>query len=200
MDLVKIINIGDEAPVVLTANGKVLHRLAPGDGKIVAWEQACSWFGDPTYDDQGEREHMYKLTQLFWKYQDGIDTPDSWAAKLPTVAVETLEGEPVWMLLFDPEREHPMPGFAQVDLTTDSSDVLILKQQNALLQQQMDNITRMLEGLTTTKQEELNPAELTALATVDATASQSDGSASELPKPVATAKNAADKPQTTKVR
>lgn len=198
LDLVKFINTGD-LDVYFRGNDTTI--IAAGETKIVRWEFARAWFGDPTLDDPAERLANYKSKLLLWGYEDGLDSAESWARKLPTIEVRTLDDEQIWMLLYDPDRVHPMPGIATGTPDMDTSNVDLLRQQIQLQQQRMDQLISMVEGLTTSRAEELNPSELTALSTVDSRADQANtASASELPKPVATPKNATDKPQAVKVR
>lgn len=214
MSIVKLVNTGS-TPVQFNGNERI--TLAPGASRLVQWEFACAWLGDPNVA-ASERAMVYAQQRLLWGFMAGMDTDEHFDnEKCPKVEVYDTErvdddGQPLrlYMLLEDPEGLRARALDGQTDDTT--SDVRLLQAQIAEQNARLARFEAMLaERLDTSH---LDPAMQTALATAQATAAntiapagdktEGDGDdapgRAELPKPVATAANATDGPRTPKIR
>lgn len=191
-DLVKLTNTGS-TPVVFYGADKV--TLEAGKSKIVRWEFATNWLGNPEL--HGDiRKVRYDLARLQWGYEDGIDTDDTWDYKRPHIAVETLDGDPINMVLDDPTGALGFNGLSGSSLDIDSNDTQVLRAQLAEQRARMERIEALLVAQSASATEELNPADLNALATA-ADDGSGDGATftTELPQAVPTPASAADSPK-----
>lgn len=198
MQIVKIINTGS-TPVSFNGNERVI--LPPGDSRLVPWEFAASWLGDPNVDPR-DRVYAYGLTRLSWGYAAGLDTAESWEDKRPKVEVydtdtPDADGNPtrVFMLLDDPDGTRLGEFSPAGDVNLDA-DVNLLRKMVA---DQAAQMARM-EALIASRlgEVEIEPATATALSTADSEATVAVGV--ELPKPVPTAADATDAPRAPRVR
>lgn len=197
MSIVKIVNVGTRT---VTFNGNERVTLAPSESRLVPWEFAVSWLGNPATEG-ADRVYEYDLTRLLWGYSAGIDTIESFEAdKRPHVEVYSTdevdeEGQPVrlFMLLEDPDglKAAHVPSSSDPNL---EADVATLRRQLAEQSAAMARLEAMIASKVDAPQD---PATSTALATALDGGGTSD---TELPKPVPTPTDAADRPRAGRVR
>lgn len=186
MELVKLTNVG-KTEILFNGNEKVV--LKAGATKIVPWEFACNWLGDPALSGD-DRALRYGYARLTWGYADGLDTAEDWEAKRPSVEVSDLEtGDQIHMVLDDPTGQISFNGFGGL-MAVDTDDTAILRAQLAESKARMDRLEALLMAQQNTATADLDPATLNALATTEA-----GGSTTELPKAKPTPAGASDGPK-----
>ncbi len=186
MELVKITNVGTE-PVEFYGNEKT--TVLPGKTKIVPWEFACAWLGDPT-PGSTDRELRYNQVRLQWGYADGLDTPETWAEKNPTIAVEDMDGNSIIMVINDPNGEAGFAGLGGSVLDTDATDANVLRAQLNEMAARQARTEALLASVLNGATQDLDPSTLNALSTADGGAPST-----QLPKPVETPATATDAPK-----
>lgn len=189
MELVKLINTGTE-PVEFNGNERIV--VAPGSkGKIVPWEFACAWLGDPTLD-KDDRKLRYQQACLQWGYADGLDTSETWAEKKPSIQVQDMDGNVVLMVLDDPTGEAGFAGLGGSVLDTDATDANVLRAQLNEMAARQARTEALLASVLNGATQDLDPSTLNALSTADGGAPST-----QLPKPVETPATATDAPKRT---
>jgi hypothetical protein len=198
MSIVQITNVGS-TPVTFNGNERI--TLAPGAARLVPWEFATAWLGDPNLNP-ADRIYAYSQTRLLWGYSAGLDTDEAFEAdKRPKVEVHSTDvtgedGKPqrLYMLLDDPEGKLAGGAPSDGDLALDA-DVNLLRQQ---LRDQQERMARLEAALIARTDVAVDPSTATALATAATTAGAVAGA--ELPAAVPTPDGASDAPRASRVR
>lgn len=120
----------------------VKKRIPPGQDAAMPWALACSLFGDPFLRDEPkkpDRTIALALARGNFNYELGMETIEHFMARLPNLSIHDMEtGQPIHMLLFDPDGEHTDDFIAPDADATDS--VTLLQQQLAMVQQQLSQL------------------------------------------------------------
>lgn len=211
MQIVELLNSGTK-PVTFNGNERI--TLAPGARRLVPWDFATGWLGNPNVVLQ-DRPMEYALTRLLWGYAAGADTDEFFdAEKKPTIEVydrENLDadGNPtrIFMLLDDPEG-HRRPGTVEQVSDEATNDVRLLQAQLAQMAERQAKLEALLLERSNAHDASLDPATQNALATTLANAQSSAGAgadgntdaSTQLPTPKPTPANATDAPRAARVR
>jgi hypothetical protein len=167
-ELIEVRNVGDE-PVVLRGNTK--YEIAPGGRRILPFDVAAAWFGDPRLQNIGKdkmRALAFDQVQYAWGFTNGMKYPvftedgklvrfKEWDDFRPTVECFDVEtGERVPFIIDDPEGEMAFGGPALIDPAT--QDVRALTDMIAQMQQQMASMQQLLNERTNTQAPAPEPA------------------------------------------
>lgn len=201
MQIVELVNTGSK-PVSFNGNERV--TLAPKQRRLVPWEFATAWLGDPLVAAH-ERPYAYSQTRLLWGYSAGADTDEDFDRdKKPSVEVldrENLDeqGQPtrIFMLLDDPEGNR-RPGSLEQVSDEATNDVRLLQAQLAQMAERQAKLEALLLEKSNASDAAMDPQMQTALAT--AQTSEATNSETQLPTPKPTPKGAVDSPRATRVR
>ena len=173
MDLIRIHNRGTE---LLVLNGNERFEILPGADRIVRFDIAASWFGDPRLRNDTRdqiRSQVYSQVQYMWGWAEGLVREDgqTWEDLCPKVDCFDMDGEPVKFIIHDPDGNEPWTGAAIVDPSTQDSGVL-----NAQIKQMQDQIAQLTTLLTARADEtpteaptgEVEPAAIVDMTTLPA--------------------------------
>lgn len=90
--------------------GNYPYVCPPGQSLVVPWNAAKLWFGDPAKQDEPERGYFARKDELQRVFRRcGVDqtSPEDYVEQVrknhPRVKVSTVDGEPISMILDDPE-------------------------------------------------------------------------------------------------
>jgi len=203
MQIVELVNSGTK-PVTFNGNERV--TLAPGARRLVPWEFATGWLGDPLVALQ-DRPQEYALTRLLWGYSAGGETDEEFdQLKKPTIEVydrENLDadGNPtrIFMLLDDPEGLR-RPGTVEQVSDEATNDVRLLQAQLAQMAERQAKLEALLLERSNAHDASLDPATQNALATAQTSAAADSDPDTQLPAPKPTPANATDAPRAARVR
>jgi hypothetical protein len=158
-DLVRVKNTGSEE---LVLRGNTQYVIPPNGERIIPFNEAASWFGDPRLNDDGRnrfRSEAFRMTQNLWGYSEGMkyfrDRWDpsqgflGWDDFKPPVECFDMEGNQINFIIHDPSGELGMaantPALVDpstLDASTLSKQVQAMGQQIAKLQQLLVERTR----------------------------------------------------------
>lgn len=100
---VRVVNTGDTG-----FTGKwdgQRYDIPAGGEQFVPWAAACLWLGDPRKRDVSptRRERLFEKDRLYSKWGVLDNSPETFEANRPKLAVFTTDGTPVPMVADDPD-------------------------------------------------------------------------------------------------
>lgn len=153
MQLVKITNPAkrDDANyrTLRLVHQEEVIEIAPGDERIVLFDVAAAFFGNPRAANVGnnrDRVDTFNNLRFMWGYQLGdIEAEAKWAVQSPPFKVLTLEGEYLPMVLDDPDGLIPLPGeTASADDIPTNAESKVIREMMAQQQAQITRLEQML--------------------------------------------------------
>jgi hypothetical protein len=151
-DLVKVVNTGDEEIVL---RGNTRYVIPVGGERIIPFNEAASWFGDPRLQNQGRdqlRTLVHSQIQGLWGYTEGMtylrDRWDptagfkTWEDFKPSVECFDMDGEPILFVIHDPEGTTPFGGPKLVDPAF--QDVGVLNDRIAQNERELAELRQLL--------------------------------------------------------
>jgi hypothetical protein len=158
-DLIRVKNIGSDT---LVLRGNTQYVIPVDSERIIPFNEAASWFGDPRLSDNGRdrsRTDAFRLTQNLWGYSEGMKYPRDrndpaqgflrWEDFKPQVECFDMDGNLINFLIHDPSGElgvsGSVPGLSDpslLDAATLSKQVDKMSEQIAKLQSLLTERTR----------------------------------------------------------
>lgn len=152
-DLVRVVNTGSTE---LVLRGNTRYTIAAGEERIIPFNEAAAWFGDPRLQDDGRnrfRSEAFRMTQNLWGFTEGMkymrDRWDpsqgflEWEDFKPSVDCFDMEGNPMWFLIHDPDGAMGS-GNAPALIDPSTLDAAALVKQ---VQQMADQMAKLQDAL-----------------------------------------------------
>lgn len=110
------------------------YTIEPGSDKVVPYEAAALWFGDPRAIDTGQvKTRLEEFRRLRVKY-GAYENEDAWNSNKPNVKITTLDGDKITSVIDDPEGK---------EITPQSTTVL----ENQMMGERLANLEREISHL-----------------------------------------------------
>lgn len=125
----------------------VPYVAQPGDAILVPFDAACLWFGDPRLSDRptlSQYDRKDEYDRVFHRSGYAVKEVGGEEYTIPDYAIEDLEGNPIYMTLWDPEgNKLTLSNSSNVGLNDSAAiaqELEIVKRQQAALLQRLEEL------------------------------------------------------------
>ena len=197
-DLIRVVNLRDED---LVLRGNTVYTIPANGERIIPFQEAASWFGDPRLQDSGRdktRSMAWNQIQNLWGYTEGMtylkDRWDvtagfkTWEDFAPAVECFDMDGNQVYFIIHDPEGSQPFGGPKLLDPAFQDNEAILRQMQD--MQATMAQMKELLD----------ERGRVEDHAAVAAAQEQASFDAVNLPQPPAEDEVSDDAPKTVRTR